>query len=136
MNIFTAFFHHFIFFNWLNLDQGYADQGLLGKAPRVQLVLIYKQSVFIKNYPASEEVFLFLNLLAQLTLVDDVIWHDLMERNTLKATLHFKVMLDLIRVDRCHMVAGRWGFRLLWNFFNDGNIGGWRLWLVVFVGRS
>ncbi len=54
----------------------------------------------------------------------------------MKAAFYLKVMLDLIRVDWRDKVAGRWGFCLLWNFFNDGNISGRRLGLVVFVGGS
>lgn len=73
MHIFTAFFHHFIFFNRLYLDQGYAYQGFLWKAPGVKLVLIYKQGVFVKNDPAGQQVLLSLDLLAQLALVDNVI---------------------------------------------------------------
>ncbi len=83
MNIFTALFLNLIFFNWLYLDQRNAHQGFLRKAPGIKLVLIYKQGVLVKDYPSSQQVLLSLNLFTQLTLVKDVIWHDLLKTDSL-----------------------------------------------------
>ena len=87
MNIFNALFLNLNFFNWLYLYQRNTDQGFLREAPGIKLVLVYKQGVLVKDYPSGQQVLLSLNLFTQLTLVNDVIWHNLLEIDSLEAGL-------------------------------------------------
>lgn len=74
------------------LDERDAQQRFLREASGIELILVNKDGISIKDNPSGQEVLLSLNLLAELALVNDLVINDLLEADCLQASLHFEIL--------------------------------------------